>query len=512
MTAGPKKVIDRRRSRDEDALIRLALDAAEVGAWSLDLHTELSQWSDRVYELFGVPHEGTQPGLNLVGSLLSPEDRDKYFGYVKDLLARKETNYRYELRVQRADGKKRWLSTRGVVRYTADGTAIDITGVCFDSTLAREAEQHIAALNAELERRVADTEALLRTVPVGIAIGEDALGERVRLNERMAEFLNVVGTNISALSEEWECANLTVLRQGVALTANDLPPRISCRTGAEIRDDELEVIRPDGQRIVLYGNSIPLFDKDGDTRGSVAAYMNITSRKQAQDALRTSEKLATAGRMASSLAHEINNPLAAITNLLYLIAQDKTVGESSRRYLEMAMTELTRVSHITRNMLAFYRESLSPVRCSMAEVAASVLELYESKIRSARVRTIMELQDSAVVEGFPGELRQVISNLVVNAVEAMPHGGILRLRTRSYTDSDGMRWAQLLLADNGSGILPEHRSKIFEPFFTTKGEKGTGLGLWVTRDIVEKHGGRIEVRTRIGSIHGTCFRVMLPLI
>jgi signal transduction histidine kinase len=138
--------------------------------------------------------------------------------------------------------------------------------------------------------------------------------------------------------------------------------------------------------------------------------------------------------------------------------------------------------------------------------------LYESKIRSARVQVSVKLQDSAVVEGFAGEIRQVISNLVVNAVEAMPNGGILRLRTRSYTGPDGNPRAQLLVADNGTGVLPEHRSKIFEPFFTTKGEKGTGLGLWVTRDIVEKHGGRIELRTRTGSIHGTCFRVVLPLL
>jgi PAS domain S-box-containing protein len=512
MTAGPKKVIDRRKSRDEDALIRLALDAAEVGAWSLDLRTELSHWSDRVYELFGVPREGTQPGLNLVRSLLSPEDREKYSKYVKDLLARKETVYRYELGLQQPDGGRRWLSTRGVVRYSADGTPIGITGVCFDSTVALEAEHRIAALNAELERRVAENEVVLRTVPVGIAITEDPEGERIRLNDRMAELLHATSTNISVLSEQWGCANLTVLRHGVQLSANDLPVRISARTGAEIRDDELEVIRPDGEHIVLYGNSVPLFDRNGDARGSVAAYMNITSRKQAEGALRTSEKLATAGRMAASLAHEINNPLAAITNLLYLIGQDGSIKESSRHYLEMAMTELTRVSHITRNMLAFYRESVSPVEFSLAEVAASVLELYDSKIRTSKIQPVVELQDSAMVEGFAGEIRQVVSNLVVNAVEAMPKGGILRLRTRSYHDSDGNTWAQLLVADNGTGVLPEHRSKIFEPFFTTKGEKGTGLGLWVTRDIVEKHGGRIELRTRTGAIHGTCFRVVLPLL
>ena len=491
--------------------MRLALDCAEVGAWSLDLRTRLSQWSERVFKLFGVPREGTQPGFDFVRSRLCPEDREKYTRYVADLLARKDTLYRFEFRLRREDGSERWLSTRGVVRYAEDGTPLGITGICFDSTLTHQAEARIAELNTELQRRVAETEAILRSVPVGIAIAEDSQGERIRLNERMAEFLNAPGTNVSVLSEEWASA-LTVLRQGVRLSSNDMPFRISGKTGTEIRDDELEVIRPDGERIVLYGNSVPLFDSDGNTRGSVAAYMNITSRKQAQDALRTSEKLATAGRIAASLAHEINNPLAAITNLLYLIGQDGTIEESSRRYLEMAMTELTRVSHITRNMLAFYRESVSPVQFSLAEVAASVLELYDSKIRSAKIQLIVELQDSAGVEGFAGEIRQVISNLVVNAVEAMPNGGILRLRTRSYTDTDGNFWAQLLVADSGTGVLPEHRSKIFEPFFTTKGEKGTGLGLWVTRDIVEKHGGRIELRARTGSIHGTCFRVVLPLL
>ncbi|HUO59425.1 MAG TPA: ATP-binding protein [Candidatus Acidoferrales bacterium] len=510
MTAEPKPILERRRSHNDDALMRLALESAEVGAWQLDVRTELSQWSERMYQLFGVPPEGSQPGLELIRSLLSPVDREDYKNYVADLLARKENIYRYELRLRNEDGSERWLSTRGVVRYGEDGTPLGITGICFDSTLTHQAETRIAELNAELERRVAETEALLRTVPVGIAIADDASGERIRMNEKMAEFLGAPGTTVAEFTQGWQNSNLTVLRHGIPLSANDLPSHISGKTGAEIRDDELEVIRPDGQRVVLYGNTVPLFDTQGNPRGSVSAYMNITTRKQAQDALRTSEKLATAGRIAASLAHEINNPLAAITNLLYLIGQDKTMASASRRYLDMAMTELTRVSHITRNMLAFYRESVSPVQFSLAEIAAGVLELYESKIRIAKIQLIVELHDSARVEGFAGEIRQVVSNLVVNAVEAMPTGGSLCLRTRTIVDSDGNRWAQLLVSDTGSGVLPEHRSKIFEPFFTTKGEKGTGLGLWVTRDIVEKHGGKIQLRTRSGLIHGTRFNVLLP--
>jgi signal transduction histidine kinase len=216
--------------------------------------------------------------------------------------------------------------------------------------------------------------------------------------------------------------------------------------------------------------------------------------------------------MAASLAHEINNPLAAVTNLLYLVAQDTSLSEHSQKFITMATGELARVSQITRNILAFYRESHSPVEIDLSELIASVLELYAPKIRQSRVEVDFRRDGACAITAFPGELRQVFSNLIVNAVDAMPGGGKLRIRVRpSSNRRSQQRGVRLVVADTGSGIPRDHLNHLFEPFFTTKGEKGTGLGLWVSRDIISKHDGTIHIRTASGAgKNGTCFSIFLP--
>jgi signal transduction histidine kinase len=228
--------------------------------------------------------------------------------------------------------------------------------------------------------------------------------------------------------------------------------------------------------------------------------------------LRTSEKLATAGKMAASLAHEINNPLAAITNLLYLIGQDESASDSSKRFIAMASNELARVSQITRNVLAFYRETNQPIEVDLAELMSGVLELYSPKIRDSQVKLDYQRNGPCKVVAYPGELRQVFSNLVVNAIDAMPNGGKLCVRIRQgYDRRNNRTGARMLISDNGTGIPREKIERIFEPFFTTKGEKGTGLGLWVSRDIINKHDGNIRIRSssELGR-SGTSFALFLP--
>lgn len=220
---------------------------------------------------------------------------------------------------------------------------------------------------------------------------------------------------------------------------------------------------------------------------------------QAQEALRKSEKLAVAGRLAASIAHEINNPLESVTNLLFLMRNADPASYAA--YLSQAEQELSRVTEITKHTLHFYREPARPGPVDVATVLESVLTLYHPKISSAGVHVQREIQAADPVLGASGELRQIFSNLIINAVDAMRHGGCLTVRIRNRKDpaNDAIRGVRISIADSGMGIPEAILHRIFEPFVTTKGETGTGLGLWVTAEIVHKLSGRIRVKSRTAS-------------
>jgi signal transduction histidine kinase len=234
---------------------------------------------------------------------------------------------------------------------------------------------------------------------------------------------------------------------------------------------------------------------------------------QAQEVLRESEKLAATGRLAATIAHEINNPLESLTNLLYLIESDKSLSETAKRFASAAGQEIKRTAHITKQMLAFHRQPTTPVDFSISEVLDNVVELYAAKIEQSGITVQKQYETAAKVKGFPAELRQVFANLLGNAIEASGQRGVIRLHTfGSHEWCNAHRLGvRVVIADNGVGISPENRRRLFEPFVTTKGERGTGLGLWVSSGIVQKHEGSIRVRssTRSGR-SGTCFSVFLP--
>jgi PAS domain S-box-containing protein len=233
----------------------------------------------------------------------------------------------------------------------------------------------------------------------------------------------------------------------------------------------------------------------GESLGCVITLIDISERKAVEEVLRRSEKLAAVGRIAGTLAHEINNPLSAVTNVLFLL-QNADLDEAHQQYVDLAASELARVSRIARNTLSFYREAASPVPVQLSEVLDSVLELYQQNISAKGLRISKRYGNDVEVHQFPGELRQVFSNLIINAIDALPENGELIVAIRPRIGSDGLlTGASVLIADRGAGIPKEHRKQLFEPFFTTKGEKGTGLGLWITHGIVQKQGGHIRVRS-----------------
>jgi len=233
---------------------------------------------------------------------------------------------------------------------------------------------------------------------------------------------------------------------------------------------------------------------------------------RAQDALRRSEKLAVTGRLAASIAHEINNPLEAVTNLLYLI-RSCTDPKETRRYLDDADQELARVAEIARQTLRFYREPNHPVDTDVGSVLRSVLVLYNSRLVSANVAVQLEIfAGSATILSSPGELRQVVANIVGNAIDAMRHGGRLRIRISTCIGREGERRVRLSIADTGSGIPESLRPTIFEPFVTTKGETGTGLGLWVTGEIIRRNAWTVHVRSRCApEASGTVFSITMAM-
>jgi two-component system NtrC family sensor kinase len=229
--------------------------------------------------------------------------------------------------------------------------------------------------------------------------------------------------------------------------------------------------------------------------------------------LRENQKLVTIGRLTASIAHEINNPLESVTNLLYLLDMVPNLPDAAHQYLDLAQKELGRVVQIARQTLNFYRETAAPVRTHLSVLLDEVLVLYSRRIAEKKLEVVRQFIYDEPVMVYPGEMRQVFSNLVTNAIEASSPGGKLRLRThrtRQWSDHEviGIR---VSVADTGTGIDRGLRHRLGEPFFTTKGQRGTGLGLWVTQSIIRRYGGNLQLHSSTAAQHhGTVFSVFLP--
>jgi PAS domain S-box-containing protein len=271
--------------------------------------------------------------------------------------------------------------------------------------------------------------------------------------------------------------------------------------------------RKDGTFIPIEDSAAPIRDDRDQLVGVVLVFRDATHERKSQEVLRKTEKLAAAARLAATVAHEINNPLEAVGNLLYLARAVPGVPAEVTQHLTVAEHELNRVSHITRQTLGFYHESISPDRVEVSALIDSVLQLYANKLRSKNVLVVRDFDECPSIQGWPGELKQLISNLVSNAVDAMGPRGTLSIKVSSVGQPHDEQ-IQLTVEDNGTGIATEHLERIFEPFFTTKKDVGTGLGLWVAKEIAERHGGAIQVHTSNGGngSRGTRFTVTLPCV
>jgi len=236
---------------------------------------------------------------------------------------------------------------------------------------------------------------------------------------------------------------------------------------------------------------------------------DITDSRKTEQALRKSEQLAAAGRLAASIAHEINNPLEAVTNLLFLAKMDESITGSTKNLIEMADKELQRLSHIAARSLKFYRQRTAPTMTSLEELIESVLFFHETEIRTRAIDLDRRYREAPKVLCHPGEIQQVVTNLIDNALDALTRHGKVIVAVRPSSDGAGRAGVTMTIADNGSGMERATLERLFFPFITTKGEAGNGLGLWVSKGIVDKHQGLIKVRSRPGA--GTVFRMFLPI-
>jgi len=280
---------------------------------------------------------------------------------------------------------------------------------------------------------------------------------------------------------------------------------------------DLELEGPEGESggpSTWLVTTYPVRPSQDHVRWVGAIVMDVSERKRSEDALRRTEKLAATGRLAASIAHEINNPLEAITNLLYLLRRFCQLDDSALNYVTIAEREVRRMSEITQQTLRFYRQSTLPGRATMEELLDSVLDMYNVRLSTLGITVDRRYEPNLDLYCFAGEVRQVIANLVSNSIDATTSGRLIVRARRSrdwvHREREGVR---ITIADTGSGMTREVRARLFEAFFTTKGATGTGLGLWVSHEIVLKHHGVIHVRSRAavdGNSTGTAFQIFFP--
>jgi PAS domain S-box-containing protein len=464
-------------------LLDLVLDSAGVGTWI---------WNVSTGEIADLANTAKLLGLDRLTSMdqflavLHPDDRPS----VEAMLAEGTATGRLdaEYRVVRPDGSVRRMRGAGSLMQDQNGQPQRIAGVITDVTDRNRVD--------EVRNRLAAI----------VACSDDA----------------IISKDLNGIVTSWNdgATRLFGYRPDEIIGRSILtiiPPELQSeepiilgklRSGQKIDHHETVRMRKDGTRLQVSLTISPVRDSSGRIVGASKIARDIGERLGMQEAIIQSEKLAATGRMAAAIAHEINNPLEAVTNLAYLLSTDPSLGDRARHYAELLLEEINRVSDVAKQSLGFFRDSKKPGPFDVCELLDTVVSLYRPVLDKKNIALTRNFTGSCRVHGSAAEMRQVFANLVRNAIDATDPGGLIQLRVR--TTSSGMR--RILVADNGRGIAPETRIRLFQPFVTSKGAAGNGLGLWVSQGIVRKHGGHIKVRTSdVRGRSGTVFAVVLPV-
>jgi signal transduction histidine kinase len=408
--------------------------------------------------------------------------------------------------------------------FDLTGQVAGVITICQDVTAAAKADQERAAAESELRARQDELDGTLRALHA----------ERARLlsilHQAPAFFALLEGPTHVISMVNLHYMNLVGNRDVLGKTVAEALPEAAAQGYVDLLDRVLSTGQPvagQGARFDVtcaegkapnerYVDFVyqPLREGDNSISGIIVLGVDVTENKRTQKALIQNEKLAAVGRLAASIAHEINNPLSAVTNLLYL-ARSASSQAQVQDLLSRADDELRRISVITNQTLSFSKKATDPRSVKSADLIESVISVYRSRLLNGQVSVERRIRSGRPILCFEGEIRQVLSNLLGNAIDAMQgRGGRLLVRSRNARDwATGREGVTITVADTGTGVPPELQKKIFEPFFTTKGQSGTGLGLSVSLDIVMHHNGLLRVRScQAPNRSGTVFSLFLPSV
>ena len=482
------------QARERD--LRESQRIGRMGSWRLVLGTNELTWSEEVYRLLG--HDPSLPVLNYAEQpeLMEADSLRRLEAAVAQCIATGEA-YELDTKMYLPSGKTVWLATRGEAVLDAQGNVIELRGTVRDITDRKLVEEELRGSEERLQLALETARLATWTwdEATGLATGDAAM-QRMFGSPRASGDYEYWNEFIHP--EDRELIG-TLFRQAIL---GEVP----------FYESECRIVRPgDGEVRWIRSRGRRVKEDDQPLRMAVVVE-DITEHKRTEAALLRTEKLAAVGRLAASIAHEVNNPLEAVTNLLYLARTAEDL-EQSRGYLKLADTELRRASAITNQTLRFHRQSTRPTEVTCADLMDDTLNILRSRIANANITVEERKRARRPVLCFEGEIRQVISNLLINAVDAMPPGGgRLVLRSRDGHDhASGRAGLILTIADTGWGMSAKTLGRIFEPFYTTKGVAGTGLGLWISKEILERHQGSLRVRSsqRVGH-RGTVFTLFLP--
>ncbi len=501
------------RKKNEEALVasesryRVLADLNPQGMWIGDPAGNVTYANQGLLDYLGFAVEDLQ-GLGWLNAF-DPADRDRVNSSWKHSVASGD-DYDIEARLIRAhDGRSRWWWIRAQPVRDDFGKILDWLGVAIDIDDRKTFADTLQRRQDETERQRIELETIYQTAPIGLSLFDPVEFRYLRINDRQCETLGLPREKILG-HPIFELAPLKGLRETLEQVAK----------GHVVRNLTLEgelATRPGEHRYWNVSYS-PIRDANGAVEAIIAVVLETTNQKKAEIALIQSEKLAAVGRLASSISHEINNPLEAITNLLYLIALSTELPEGVRHYVQIAQAELSRVCQIATQTLRFHRQAVRATQVTADDLVGAVLDLYHGRLANSSIRVDARYSTNSTILCFENDIRQVLNNLIANAIDAMRHGGRLSVRAHdaiSYSADHpkGSPGIRITIADTGHGISPGARKRIFEPFYTTKDLNGTGLGLWISSGIVNRHHGRLTFRTSQDPIrHGTVFSLFLPRV
>jgi PAS domain S-box-containing protein len=497
-----EQVLARRKLEAVGERLHLAQNAAHLGTYYWHLPSGKVEWSPEFYDAAGIDPEA-EASWEFYLSQVHPQDRERLRRELATVAEQGAVLQIHDHRLRGGAGQERWAALSGQIHFDSFGRPERIIGTVADITERKRAEKELEESKKEAQQQWAELEAIYRTAPIGLALFDPVEFRYLRLNSRQAEIVGLPPEEIlgKTLTEISPIEGLSEMFEQVA-------------GGKPVINALLEGELPmsPGEHRYWTVNYFPVYNAAGTIQAISAAWLEMTAQKRAELALIQSEKIAAVGRLASSISHEINNPLEAVTNLLYLL-KSESLSPDGVEYLAAAERELARVSQIATHTLRFHRQSTKAIETGAAEMIDPILALHLGRISGLAITIEKQYRTEAKVLCFDGEIRQVLNNLIGNAIDAMWGGGRLVLRSQLATDwRNREKGLCITIADTGLGMNEVTKRRLFEAFFTTKGIKGTGLGLWISAEIVRKHGGRLRFRSsRKEGRSGTVFQLFLPL-